>query len=912
MNILLASLFAFRLGAAVGPDVYMDPENDASALVAQTFDSITAENEMKPEALAPREGEFNWVQADRFVAFGTRHGMKVIGHCLVWHNQMPSWFFTDANGGACDRETLIARMRTYIHTVVGRYRGRIAGWDVVNEAFDANGRLHDSPWTRIIGGDFMELAFRFAHEADPSAELYYNDFGMAEPGRRAGVVAMIREFRAKGVPIHGIGMQSHVSLTHPDLGEYETSLAAFAAEGVKVMISELDVSVLPSAWNLSAEITRRLDYGERYDPWKDGRLPAEKQRELAERYRALFRIYRRYPAVDRVTLWGVSDRQSWLNDFPMRGRTDYPLLFDRALKPKPCYAALKELAAEPSPPPAPLPPPVCPQAKFTHFTYQGEDALPAFDPATHYYNPIIGGMGPDPAITRKGNDYYLAHSSFGYFPGIPVYHSTDLVSWDFCGYVGNRRSNLALPAGLDLSAGVFAPDIKYNPHNDTFYLIVTVIGDRGNVVYKTKDPYLGWSEPIPVPVGGIDPGFCFEDAKTAWIVNNDDAPDNRPEYPGHRTVRIRQYDLTTDTCVPGTERILINKGVRPEEKPIWCEGPHLYKIDGRYYLMTAEGGTGGGHSEVVWTGDSPTGPFKPAPVNPILTQRDLPNDRPNPVTAAGHADLFQTADGSWQAVFLGILPYEKGGRQMCNTGRSTFLLPVEWIGEGETRQPIILSQGKSVPRVLPRPLPAAKTPGLPLTGNPCITDDFSTPMLDAAWFALRGDLRTRQAGDWADFWAVAARDGAGLMLAARPVSLDEKADPSYLCRWVRNASFTAEITVDFAATSDGDFAGLAYYQNERHFYAVGRTKGAVVLKRRNGAASKTLVRVPLATPSPVRVRVVARGGTATFAYATSSAGAPRVWRPLGETYDASILSTDHAGGFVACTLGPVAWSKSDE
>ncbi|MGN0832568.1 MAG: endo-1,4-beta-xylanase [Kiritimatiellia bacterium] len=907
MNPLLASLFAFRLGAAIGPSVYLGPENDETRLVAQTFDSITAENEMKPFALEPREGRFDFATADRFVAFGERHGMKVIGHCLVWHHQMPPWFFQGADGRKCDRETLIARMRTYIRTVVGRYRGRVAGWDVVNEAFDGNGRLHDSPWLEIIGGDFMELAFRFAHEADPAAELYYNDFGMAEPGKRAGVVAMIREFRAKGVPIHGIGMQSHVALEYPDLADYEASIAAFAAEGVKVMITELDVSVLPSAWDHSAEIASRRDYDAKYDPWRDGRLPEEVQQRLTDRYLALFDLYRRYPAIDRVTFWGVSDRQSWLNDFPMRGRTDYPLLFDRSLREKPCCTALRRLAAEPPPAPAALPPPKTPLATFTHFTYRGEDRIPAFDPATEYCNPIVGGMGPDPAITRKGDDYYLAHSSFSYFPGIPVYRSKDLVAWSFCGYVGNRRSNLRFGKGLGLSAGVFAPDIKYNPHNDTFYLIVTVIGDRGNVVYKTKDPELGWSEPIPVPVGGIDPGFFFEDDRTAWIVNNDDAPDNRPEYPGHRTVRIRKYDLTTDRCVPGTERILVNKGVRPEEKPIWCEGPHLYKIDGRYYLMTAEGGTGGWHSEVIWIGDSPTGPFRPAPVNPILTQRDLPHDRPDPVTAAGHADLFQAADGSWHAVFLGILPYAaKDGRRLCNTGRSTFLLPVSWVGEGETRQPIILPQGEVVPRVLPRPIPAAGTPGLQLTANPSWVDDFVTPALDPAWFALRGDLRERAHGDWAEFWAMSARGGRpGLTLAARRPTLSQPDDPSYLCRWVRNASFTAEITVDFAAVSAGDFAGLAYYQNERHFYAIGKTKDAIVLWRNDCESSEIVARAALRSAAPVRLRIVAREATVEFACSPDDG---LTWQALGGKCDATILSTDHAGGFVACTIGPVAWS----
>lgn len=915
----LASSFLseFKLGAALQAPVYMGEGNDETALVIQNFNAITAENEMKPEELQPHEGVFNWTTADQFVSFGQKHGMKIIGHCLVWHNQTAKWMFENAKGEPCDRETLIARMRAHISAVVGRYKGRVHGWDVVNEAFDANGKFVDTPWLRIVGSDFIELAFRFAHEADPQAELYYNDFGMDAPGKRAAVVALIRELRAKGIPIHGIGMQTHASLVYPNLHDYEQSLAAFAAEGVKVMATELDVSVLPAAWHVTAEITAKHHYDAKYNPWKEGELPATVQQQLASRYADFFRIYRRYAAaMDRVTVWGVSDRESWLNDFPMKGRTDYPLLFDRQLKAKACVEAIRSVAQEP------LERAVmnnsAHKAIFTHFLYKGEDALAPIDQATEFRNPIIAGMGADPAITRKGNDFYLANSSFSYFPGIPIYHSTDLINWDFCGYVGNRKSNLTFSEGLDLSAGVFAPDIKYNPYNDTFYLIVTVIGDRGNVVYKTKDPYLGWSEPIPVPVGGIDPGFYFEDEKTAWIVNNDDAPGGKPEYDGHRTVRIRKYDLLTDQVVPGTETILVNKGVRPEEKPIWCEGPHLYRIGDLYYLMTAEGGTGGYHSEVIWIGEKPTGPFRPAPINPILTQRDLPADRPQPITAAGHADLFQSPDGAWWAVFLGIDPYQVNGRDMCNTGRSTFLLPVEWVGEGATRQPIILPQGKTIPRVMKKSvwqqtaqtLNARASVIEPLAGNTRYQTNFSTTQIPNGWFGLRGDLRKRDGRDHARFWAKCAENGAhGLSLEVRPVSMNERSDPSYLCRWVKNKNFTAQTLLRFTPKGESDFAGMSYYQNEKNHYELGLMKMAgrscVVLRQTKNGVCAVLAKAPLLTEKPIHLRIVSRGPIVTFAYSIDG----RDWLTLGGQEDATILSTDHAGGFVAATIGLFATGK---
>jgi len=538
-----------------------------------------------------------------------------------------------------------------------------------------------------------------------------------------------------------------------------------------------------------------------------------------------------------------------------------------------------------------------PTATFRAFTYEGREALAPCDAATEFRNPVIGGMSPDPAVTRKGDWFYLAQSSFAYWPGIPVWRSRDLVDWSFVGYAIDRPSQASFRPGVGLSRGVFAPDIKYNPYNDTFYLLVTLVDAGGNVLFKTKDPAAGWSEPIPLGFGGIDPGIYFEDAETAYIVNNDDAPGNRPEYPGHRTIRCRPYDLVHDVCQNGRETILVNKGIRPEEKPIWCEGPHLYKIDGRYYLMTAEGGTADGHCEVIWTGLGPTGPFTPCRVNPILTQRDLPPGRPDPVVAAGHADLVETPDGEWFAVFLGIQPYRARGRKFANTGRSTFLLPVTWTGAGADRQPVILPAGREIPRVLPktpfqRRAAAAGTVGRPVTGNIVCRDDFTTPELDPLWIQVRTPTET---------WA---RTGDGLRLAARVEDLGGTGNPSYLCRWVKNMSWTAEVTVDFAPQGARDFAGLACYQNERHFYAVGVAQGAdgrraVRVRKVDGETDVTVGEAAPDAAGPVRVRIDADAGVVRFAFAAAGGA----WWPVAGVEDATILSTDHAGGFVGATVG---------
>lgn len=299
------------------------------------FNCIVAENCMKPEGLQPQEGKFRWRKADRFVKFGEDRGMTIIGHVLVWHSQTPDWFFKDSNGQTVSRELLIERMRTYIHTVVGRYKGRIKGWDVVNEAIEADGTYRQSPWYQIIGPEYIELAFCFAHEADPDAELYYNDFSMAVPAKRQKVCQMISDLKKKGVRVDGIGMQSHYGLTWPTIEDYETSIEAYASLGVQVMITELDMNVLPNpdAFN-GAEVSQSFNYSEHMDPYKNG-LPADVAKRIDDRWVEFFQLYKRHAhQISRVCVWGLSDAESWMNNWPIHGRTAYPLLFDRQYQPK--------------------------------------------------------------------------------------------------------------------------------------------------------------------------------------------------------------------------------------------------------------------------------------------------------------------------------------------------------------------------------------------------------------------------------------------------------------------------------------------------------------------------------------------------------------------------------------------------
>lgn len=319
-------------------------DDQATAVVRRHFNAAVAENCMKSEVLQPAEGLFDFRLADKFVDYCEQNGLTPTGHCLVWHSQAPKWLFIDDGGRPVSREVLIRRLQSHIATVVGRYRGRILGWDVVNEAFEDDGSYRRSPLYNIIGEDFIEIAFRAAHEADPQAELYYNDFSMSKPGKREAVCRLVRQLKAKGLRIDAVGMQSHNGMDYPDLADYEQSIDAFAAEGVKVMMTELDLNVLPNPQQFGgASVEQHFEYQKRMNPYPDG-LPDDVARQWESRYLDFFRLYAKHRhQISRITLWGVADHHSWLNNWPMRGRTNYPLLFDRQYREKPVVRKIIQL-----------------------------------------------------------------------------------------------------------------------------------------------------------------------------------------------------------------------------------------------------------------------------------------------------------------------------------------------------------------------------------------------------------------------------------------------------------------------------------------------------------------------------------------------------------------------------------------
>ena len=325
------------IGAAVNQWQSDGQVPKADAVLQKHFNCAVAENCMKPEVLAPAEGIFDFRVADKFVDYCQRLHLKVNGHCLVWHSQAPDWWFTNGyNASPVSKEVLKERLIKHIKTVVGHFKGKVFGWDVVNEAIEDDGSFRKSPYYNLLGEEFIEIAFRTAHEADPDAELYYNDYSMSKPGKREAVCRLVKRLKEKGLRIDGVGMQSHNGLDYPDLKDYEKSIDAFAACGVKVLITELDINVLPNPEGFGgAAVEQNFEFQQKYNPYPNG-LPKDKQKELDKRWIDLFKIYYKHRAqIGRITLWGVCDENSWLNGWPIAGRTNYPLLFDRNYEAKP-------------------------------------------------------------------------------------------------------------------------------------------------------------------------------------------------------------------------------------------------------------------------------------------------------------------------------------------------------------------------------------------------------------------------------------------------------------------------------------------------------------------------------------------------------------------------------------------------
>jgi xylan 1,4-beta-xylosidase len=535
---------------------------------------------------------------------------------------------------------------------------------------------------------------------------------------------------------------------------------------------------------------------------------------------------------------------------------------------------------------------------FTKFTWQGNDRIYKENPLNEgeFYSPILQGCYPDPSITRKGNDYYLVNSSFSMVPGVPIFHSNDLVNWKQIGHVLDRPSQLKVEkAGI--SAGIYAPDIKYNPNNNTFYMITTQIaGGIGNMVVKTQDPMKGWSDPIKLKFDGIDPALFFDDNGKAYLVHNDAPPRGKALYNGHRVIKMWEYDLEKDAVIEGTDKIIVDGGVDITQKPIWIEGPHMYKKNGRYYLMCAEGGTGGWHSEVIFVSNDPKGPFVPANSNPILTQRHFPKDRANKVDWAGHADLVEGPGGKYYGVFLAVRPNEKN---RVNTGRETFILPVDWSGEFPVFENGLVPLKPKVKMPAGVKNQTGQNGFLP-NGNFTFTDDLTAAKPDFRWIGVRGPRE--------DFMTTSK---SGAKITPFPVNIKATVPTSTLFYRQQHASFEASVSLTYTPKSEKDLAGIVCYQKETYNYVFGITKKGntnyVVLERTENGKSTIIASEAVELRGPVRLKVAAQGDNYSFHYSTDGTNE----KNLGGTVSGDILSTDVAGGFTGALIGLYATTAND-
>jgi endo-1,4-beta-xylanase len=331
----------FLIGTALNNQQVFGRDLKALKLLQEQFNCISPENLLKWESVHPQPGKYNFAPADSYVVLGERYKMFIIGHCLIWHSQVPKWVFEDSSGKQVTREVLLQRMKDHISTVVGRYKGRINGWDVVNEAIEDDGSMRKTRWLQIIGEDYIEKAFQFAQEADPNVELYYNDYNEWMQGKRETVVKIIKNLKAKGIKITGIGLQGHWGLDYPPMNAVDSSMKAYSEAGCKLMVTELDMDILPSAFNnTGADVSKRFALTKESNPYANG-LPDSAESVQAKRYADYFKLFLKYKgSLTRVTFWGINDAQSWRNNWPIRGRSAYPLLFDKNYQPKPAFDAV--------------------------------------------------------------------------------------------------------------------------------------------------------------------------------------------------------------------------------------------------------------------------------------------------------------------------------------------------------------------------------------------------------------------------------------------------------------------------------------------------------------------------------------------------------------------------------------------
>lgn len=533
-------------------------------------------------------------------------------------------------------------------------------------------------------------------------------------------------------------------------------------------------------------------------------------------------------------------------------------------------------------------------AAFDYFHYEGKDDLYKTILKTDetYLNPILSGFYPDPSICRVDNKFYLVNSSFSFFPGLPIFESEDLVHWKQIGHVIDRKEQANFT--LAISKGMYAPTIRY--HEGLFFVVCTNVDAGGNFIVTAKNPAGPWSNPIWFPnIDGIDPDIFFDDNGKVYITHNGPPPNNISVHEGHRAIYMFEYDIQNFKII-GESKVVINGGTSMAEKPVWIEGPHIIKKDGFYYMICAQGGTEYRHTEVVFRSKEIFGPYESYEKNPILTQKNLNPNRENPVTTTGHADFVQLPNGDWWSVFLGCRPY---GDDLYNTGRETFMLPVEW----KNGWPEIIGGNDPIAFQNKRPnLPLSKKAVQSMNGNFIANDEFDSDKLDFKWNFVRTPSEK-----WYEL-----KDGK-LFIKARNESLQTQTNFSFIGRRQQHLNFDVSTKVTFNLNNSKQTTGLAAFQNEKNYLLIGtrlnsENKQEIYLEKASNEDNEgdiSLIKIAELSGhlKDIYLRIEGKAQFFNFYYKTNES---EEWKLLIENVDASILSTKKAGGFVGTYLGMYA------
>ncbi len=510
-------------------------------------------------------------------------------------------------------------------------------------------------------------------------------------------------------------------------------------------------------------------------------------------------------------------------------------------------------------------------------------------------NPILPGFYPDPSICKGADGYYMVNSTFSYFPGIPIFYSPDMVHWKQIGNVLTRPEQLQVEGQGITNRGTYAPTIEY--HNETYYVTCTEVGNRGNYIVTAKKPEGPWSDLNLLPeVKGIDPSLFFDDDGKTYVIYNSDAPNNKPEYQGHRTIRINELDIENMKVI-GDNKILVNGGVDITKKPVWIEGPHMYKVNGMYYVCAAEGGTSVNHSQVILRSENIMGPFEPWDKNPILTQRDLDPNRPDPITSTGHADMIQDLNGDWWAVFLACRPYTGNH---YNLGRETFMAPVSWAGGWPTINPNHKEVQKNYTFTAAKETP---TTYMPLNGAFSYTEEFKKDTLDFTWLTIRSSDNS--------WYNIDTTELGSLNMSVLPYDLIHDKTPSFLGKRQQHKRGHVTTQLSFSPEKEGDKAGLVIFQNIGHYYfickSIKESKPVVQLIQSEGESYTVLNSKPLKCDASIQLKIEVDNDVYRCFYAVEDGN----WLKIGEDLDAKLLSTQTAGGFTGCLYGLYAFTDEN-